>query len=817
MEKQLMKEEIRFEVLTEKNSAPDWHPELELVFVLQGSGWLHFEGNEPVYTVRANDIFVINSFQKCSLALDMGAMALSLRVSSLFLALFCPEAEAPWIECKSFLFSEKEQQAFDVLRRDLAHVFQARFKREGTLSTHLRSQVALLINDLFQSFMVSRSHSDSYDKGQEHLRRAIGYIHRNYKENISLSDLAQYTYLSPSYISRSFKKYLGVTFTEYLVQLRLFYVLSMLRGNATVTEIAYETGFSNASSLIEAFKNYKGITPGQYRRERSKNEIQEEASFSADTEELSDVFEALMKYAKIPENPAQVPPAKVLEVEADISVSGKRLSHNWKRLINAGYARNLLDAKMQQQVQQLQDSIGFQYIRCKGLLDDDMILYTKDILGKVTMNYVYIDEAVDFILSAGAKPYLELSHMPSVLSGQQSYLMRRPTCIAAPTDLLLWQRLVEELMKHLVQRYGIPQMKQWLFAPWTSPDFSDFGLFTLEEYLDIYSTAYKAIKESCAGFRVCGSGSLVHARERIDWFLNECRERDCMPDILSFHSFAAVQPSEETDTIKLEETSTAFYLAVSSDEQYLSNAYKNIKELTAKRGLEHLPVLLDEWSNNIWQRDLCNDTSYKSTYIFKSILENYDSFYGMGYFNIGDQLDEIAPAPELFHGGFGLFTRRGLPKSAYRAMQLLGKIGDRLVAKGSGWFITSTEDEVQIYLYNYCHYDLLYRYRHTTNLTKTDRYKVFNEKQPLSYHIRLEGLQPGKHTIHRYSISPEGGSTFDAWVSMGAPEPLTLEEENRLLCLSYPNYFTENIISQHQISLKASLRPHEVQLIIVKR
>ena len=35
----------------------------------------------------------------------------------------------------------------------------------------------------------------------------------------------------------------------------------------------------------------------------------------------------------------------------------------------------------------------------------------------------------------------------------------------------------------------------------------------------------------------------------------------------------------------------------------------------------HMPLIVEEWSNNIWQRDLCNDTCYKSAYLFKNILE----------------------------------------------------------------------------------------------------------------------------------------------------------------------------------------------------
>lgn len=59
---------------------------------------------------------------------------------------------------------------------------------------------------------------------------------------------------------------MGVSFTGYLTQVRLFHAALLLQGEGTVTEIAYESGFSSASALIDAFKQYRGITPGQYRR-----------------------------------------------------------------------------------------------------------------------------------------------------------------------------------------------------------------------------------------------------------------------------------------------------------------------------------------------------------------------------------------------------------------------------------------------------------------------------------------------------------------------------------------------------------------------
>lgn len=41
--------------------------------------------------------------------------------------------------------------------------------------------------------------------------------------------------------------------------------------------------------------------------------------------------------------------------------------------------------------------------------------------------------------------------------------------------------------------------------------------------------------------------------------------------------------------------------------------------------------------------------------------------------------------------------------------ELLGQMGDRLLCRGEGYYITRSEEEIQIFLYNYSHYDLLYR------------------------------------------------------------------------------------------------------------
>lgn len=806
--------EFEFVTMKHEDNLGVWSQEIKIVFILRGKGWLHMEEATNAYEISQEDIFVINSFQMHSILLEENALAIALLLSPSFIATFSPETSNVNINCKSFLYSEDKQQIFDVLRRDFALAFRAWYKNEFELSIHLRSKIIILMDNLFRNFSKNKMESGK-ESGRERLRVAVDYIQRNYRESITLTDLSSHTHLSSPYISRSFRKYLGISFTEYLTQVRLFHVTALLRSERTITEIAYESGFSSSSAMIDAFKQYNGITPGQYRRSMGEVKCSHHQPDIHEEEGFYTSFTPLMKYAEQVEEKVMLPAVAICEISVNIGSVRCHLNHNWKMMINAGYGRDILNSSIQNQILKLQKTVRFRYIRCKGILDDDMMLYTCDVYGNVSVNYVYLDRLLDFILSTGAKPLLELGHMPSIMAKNRVQTFKRPVFLSSPKDMEQWNILISGLMEHMAKRYGIEEMKRWLFAPWISVDLHLFGFFTLEDYADIYSTSYRAIKNISNDFKVCGPGCSSTSPQTREWFFDMCKKQGCMPDIFTVRSFATIDPNEEESGMKLVESNEAFYMAVSGDEDYLTHYFKEIHSFMEHKGMGNIPIMLDEWSNNIWQRDLCNDTSYKSAYIFKNIMENHDSYYGMGYYNLGDQLDEIAPAAEIFHGGFGLFTQNGIPKSAYRAMQLLNKAGDKLIAKGDGYFITSSEDEVQIFLHNYCHYDMLYRYRNTTNLSRTERYRVFNEKQQKSYHIHMEGFKPGKHILRRYGIGPSGGSTYDAWLEMGAPEPMTKEEEKRLYQLSYPRYRVESLEAEGYLKIKAWLLPHEVQLITI--
>ena len=233
-----------------------WYAGLEIIFVLMGSGTLYELDGTSVYSVKEGDIFVINSFCMRQLDLEDGASAIALRISSSFITAISPETANLYINCKSFLHAQDRQENFDILRRDFARAFSAYYKNESGRSVYLRTKISVLLDDLIRCFMEDAPQLRN-ESGRERLRLAIEYIQANFRENITLDDLAERTFLSKTYISTAFKKCLGISFTGYLTMVRLAHAQTLLGGKNTVTDIAYESGFSSANAMIKAFKHYR--------------------------------------------------------------------------------------------------------------------------------------------------------------------------------------------------------------------------------------------------------------------------------------------------------------------------------------------------------------------------------------------------------------------------------------------------------------------------------------------------------------------------------------------------------------------------------
>lgn len=602
--------------------------------------------------------------------------------------------------------------------------------------------------------------------------------------------------------------------------MRLAHAVQEMHSGATLTEIAYHNGFVNETAMIRAFRKYRGMTPSEYRKQMEYTVKQREKK-GKEREEAAgdhDIFQSLLQYAAVTEQEIETTNESAVSVTVAVNGRKPRVAGHWKRVINAGYAASVLNREVQDELEQLVQELGYELIRVKGILDDDMCVFRRNMWGEIQFCWNYIDEVIDFILSTGAKPLLEFGHMPLLLAKTDPGRTMRPALSSSPRDLAEWRMLIKNLMEHLRERYGINQMRRWIFNPWISGD-----VITIDggdEFFETWKASYEEMKRVSPDLVTCLSFGLG-PEEHLKAFIETMKEKECVPEIFAFRSFGTVLYGEEEEKMNLIQNNESINMIVSRDPDFLRNRGEKVKGLLQKAGLGALPVLVDECSSNIWQRDLCNDTCYKAAWLFKNLLENEEALQGIAYFSVNDRLDEVFPARETYHGGFGLFTMNGIPKAVCTALRLLGRMGSRLVKRGDGYFI-STEPEKnqsQIYLYNYVHYDMLYRYRHAVNISRTDRYRVFNMGEIRTFSVKLTGLEPGKYCLRLYKVTKEHGSSYDAWVRMGAPERMNRMERAMLCHSADPEYrvWEQETDPEGSLTVQERLEPHETALIEVEQ
>lgn len=93
------------------------------------------------------------------------------------------------------------------------------------------------------------------------------YINQNYNKNITLVKVANYVGFSSFYLSKLIKQNLDINYTTYLTLIRINKAKELLeQGELTVSEVAYDVGFSEPKYFSNVFKKTVGMSPSNYKK-----------------------------------------------------------------------------------------------------------------------------------------------------------------------------------------------------------------------------------------------------------------------------------------------------------------------------------------------------------------------------------------------------------------------------------------------------------------------------------------------------------------------------------------------------------------------
>ena len=199
-------------------------------------------------------------------------------------------------------------------------------------------------------FQGEKKNSLQSKKYLERLDLLTGYINENFRDNLSLSDVAEYAHLSVPYLSTFFDKYFGMSFLTYYTNVRLHHaVAQLMSSDESIEKIALDNGFSDPRALVSAFRKKYGTPPSVYRKKNSS--FPQEGAGQERQEDLnSNYLYTLAKYLPPLNGPKSENSFPVSQnfSEEKIDLSGNTssekgyLTHNFRKMTSVGRAKELL-------------------------------------------------------------------------------------------------------------------------------------------------------------------------------------------------------------------------------------------------------------------------------------------------------------------------------------------------------------------------------------------------------------------------------------------------------------------------------------------
>lgn len=522
---------------------------------------------------------------------------------------------------------------------------------------------------------------------------------------------------------------------------------------------------------------------------------------------------------------------KVIKVGAQ--GSGESFEHYWSKCVGAGRANEGLRAGWLEQLDQVNQECGFEYVRMHGLFHDDMFPIVKEKGAEPRYNWQYIDDLFDRMLDRNVRPFVELGFFPESMAAENSRTVFWWEAKVTPREdsFIEFHKLVKAFTQHCVNRYGIDEVMTWYFEVWNEPNLN-WGFFdgTKTQYFELYKQSVLAVRSVDERLKVGGpSTSNFVPDERfageqedravsdilfetedinsLEWhavwledFLEFCDKEKLPVDFVSCHPYP-------TDYAFNPETGKGRGLTrhVGSTKEDLLWLQKTIKNSP----FPDVEIHLTEWNTSPNSRDAMHDRLPPAAYIVKTNLDCIGLTNSLAFWTFTDIFEEKGGGASIFHGGFGMINFQGLVKPSYHAYRMLHALGDEELYKNDYLFVSRQSGSRKVVA-------LAYNYPKEANNAVPDgsiSYDALSNGTSKKVNLSLSDLKPG--TMFKVEIlDKDHGNIYDYWVSMGKPEPPT-REQIAVMKEAATNLDTRVIRADDKgnLSLEQELSPWSVMLV----
>ncbi len=487
-----------------------------------------------------------------------------------------------------------------------------------------------------------------------------------------------------------------------------------------------------------------------------------------------------------PSHPTQPPEMRIAVPDTGVG----RLSSAWRECVGTGRFALALRRDYQDSLAMAQRDIGFRFIRGHGVFSDDVGIhrpYEHDGQRRVRHAFTYLDQVIDAYLDLGIRPFLELGFMPSDLaSGDQTVFWWRGN-VTPPSSHTEWADLVRASITHLIDRYGLEEVRGWPIEVWNEPNLDQFWAGADQAaYHRLYEVTATTIKDIDASLQVGGPAISPGSDEFLDRFAEFVLDADVPVDFISRHAYTS-EPAQHVP-FGVHQT-----LHPAGD---LLAQFARPREQLAGTPLADLPVHITEFNSSYRPDNPIHDTAFHAAYLAPVLASGGDLVDSFSYWTFSDMFEEAGVPTALFHGGFGLLTHRQLPKPTYHLYAFFARLGEEVLARGEDHLVARHADG-RVAILAWAPVDV-------TGQDIVDTHVV-------SLSVPLAGAAV---FVLRSRVNEQAGNAWTAWGEMGQPASPRRRELDMLREAAQPvREHHRAPVSGGRVAIDLTLARHEVTLV----
>jgi AraC-like DNA-binding protein len=256
-----------------------YHPEYELILILQGAGKRLVGDHMGAFT--SGDLYLLgpdlpHTFYNKHLTGCRKMHQVVVQFPGNFLGNNFFDKQ-PFHRIRDFLTNAVRGYSFSghTLQMVKEHIIQLLQMDEAGMIIQLLSILDQLSKSTEFELLSRAGFSNKMDTdASERMSRIYDYVLNNFTEEISLTQIADIACLSPEAFCRYFKKHTRKTFSAFLAEMRVGYACKLLQENKLgVTQVSMNAGFNNISYFNRKFKALTKTTPLEYQRAFARQAI----------------------------------------------------------------------------------------------------------------------------------------------------------------------------------------------------------------------------------------------------------------------------------------------------------------------------------------------------------------------------------------------------------------------------------------------------------------------------------------------------------------------------------------------------------------